>query len=110
MASVPVAYTATMERAIAQLEKDLKALFPESLWNDLHLQINSVGREHCGARTHGECCGGVRLTRHCRLAGRRDVRLTKRGVEPHAAAGVCGLGVGISRPGSRPLPLMISPK
>ena len=37
---------------VEQTEKDLKALFPESLWNDLHLQIIFFGREHCAAQRH----------------------------------------------------------
>ena len=37
---------------VVQTEKDLKALFPESLWNKLHLQIIFFGREYCPARGH----------------------------------------------------------
>jgi len=37
---------------VVQTEKDLKRLFPESSWNDLHLQIIFFGREHCPARNH----------------------------------------------------------
>ena len=33
-------------------EKDLKAVFPEDAWNDLHLQIIFFGREYCPARFH----------------------------------------------------------
>lgn len=35
---------------VLQTEKDLKKLFPESEWNDLHLQIIFYGREYCTAR------------------------------------------------------------
>lgn len=35
---------------VVQTEKDLKRLFPENRWNDLHLQIIYYGREHCTAR------------------------------------------------------------
>ncbi|MEO0510599.1 MAG: endonuclease III [Verrucomicrobiota bacterium] len=35
---------------VVQTEKDLKRLFPERAWNDLHLQIIFYGREHCTAR------------------------------------------------------------
>lgn len=35
---------------VAQTEKDLKRLFPEKLWNALHLQIIFYGREFCSAR------------------------------------------------------------
>ncbi len=33
-------------------ERDLKRIFDEALWNDLHLQIIYFGREHCPARGH----------------------------------------------------------
>ena len=33
-------------------EKDCKRLFPEELWNKLHLQIIFFGREYCKARPH----------------------------------------------------------
>ena len=35
---------------VTQTEKDLKRLFPEEAWNDLHLQIIFYGREFCTAR------------------------------------------------------------
>lgn len=35
---------------VVQTEKDAKRLFPESLWNKLHLQIIYYGREYCPAR------------------------------------------------------------
>ena len=45
-------------RNVAQTEKDLKRLFPEALWNALHLQIIYYGREHCTARgCDGTVCG-----------------------------------------------------
>lgn len=37
---------------VDQTEKDLKALFPASKWNKLHLQIIFFGREYCKARGH----------------------------------------------------------
>ena len=42
---------------VDQTERDLKALFPEQLWNKLHLQIIFYGREYCPARGHdiGKC-------------------------------------------------------
>ncbi len=39
-------------RNVVQTERDLKALFPEQAWNDLHLQFIYFGREHCPARGH----------------------------------------------------------
>lgn len=37
---------------VVQTENDLKAIFPESIWNDIHLQIIFFGREHCPAQRH----------------------------------------------------------
>ena len=33
-------------------ERDLRRIFPEKSWRDLHLQIIYFGRQHCPARTH----------------------------------------------------------
>lgn len=44
-------------RSVVQTERDLKSLFPEPSWNDLHLQIIFYGREHCSARgCNGTIC------------------------------------------------------
>lgn len=40
----------TNGKNVVQTEKDLKRLFDESIWNDLHLQIIFYGREFCTAR------------------------------------------------------------
>ncbi len=40
----------TNGKSVIQTEKDLKRLFPISLWNKLHLQIIFYGREYCTAR------------------------------------------------------------
>lgn len=37
---------------VEQTEKDLKKIFPENIWNILHLQIIYYGREYCMARGH----------------------------------------------------------
>jgi len=42
----------TNGKNVVQTEKDLKRLFPEEIWNKLHLQIIFFGREHCPARGH----------------------------------------------------------
>jgi endonuclease-3 len=47
----------TSGKNVTQTERDLKRLFLESSWNDLHLQIIFYGREHCSA--HG--CDGRNL-------------------------------------------------
>ena len=47
----------TNGKNVAQTEKDLKKLFPEKLWNKLHLQIIFYGREYCTARgCNGTIC------------------------------------------------------
>ncbi|MEM9368477.1 MAG: endonuclease III [Planctomycetota bacterium] len=48
----------TNGKSVQQTEADLKKLFPESSWNELHLQIIFYGREHCTARgCDGTRCG-----------------------------------------------------
>ncbi len=42
----------TNGKNVEKTEKDLKALFPESSWNKLHLQIIFFGRSYCPARGH----------------------------------------------------------
>ncbi len=39
-------------KSVEQTERDLKAIFPESTWIKLHLQIIYFGREYCKARGH----------------------------------------------------------
>lgn len=51
----------TSGKNVVQTERDLKRIFPESRWNDLHLQIIFYGREYCTA--HG--CDG-RVCQICR--------------------------------------------
>ncbi len=61
-------------RNVEQTERDLKALFPMSSWNLLHLQIIYYGREHCTARG---CNGTICLI--CReLYPRRRTAVTVR--------------------------------
>ena len=40
----------TNGKNVTQTEKDAKRLFPEAVWNDLHLQIIWYGRQYCQAR------------------------------------------------------------
>jgi endonuclease-3 len=42
----------TNGKNVEQTEKDAKRLFPEAIWNKLHLQIIFFGREYCPARGH----------------------------------------------------------
>tara|TARA_Y100000590_G_scaffold470732_1_gene668940 strand:+ start:5588 stop:6241 length:654 start_codon:yes stop_codon:yes gene_type:complete len=45
----------TNGKNVMQTERDLKKIFPENLWNKLHLQIIFYGREYCQARS----CFGI---------------------------------------------------
>lgn len=40
------------DTTVERTERDLKAVFPESTWSKVHLQIIFFGREHCPARFH----------------------------------------------------------
>ncbi len=40
----------TTGQSVSRTEQDLKRLFPEALWNQLHLRIIFYGREYCSAR------------------------------------------------------------
>ena len=40
----------TNGKNVKQTENDLKSLFPEDIWNKLHLQIIYYGREYCSAK------------------------------------------------------------
>ncbi|MFT5692098.1 MAG: endonuclease-3 [Oceanicoccus sp.] len=60
---------------VVQTEKDLKRLFPEDLWNALHLQIIFYGREFCSARG---CDGTVcNICRTC-YPSRKRPKITKK--------------------------------
>lgn len=62
-------------RNVVQTERDLKKLFPQDHWNQLHLRIIYYGREHCTARG---CDGTVcEICRTLFPERRRAVRLTK---------------------------------
>ena len=53
---------------VQQTEKDLKGLFPEERWNQLHLQLIYFGREHCPARGHDPHSCPL-----CSAVGRREL-------------------------------------
>tara|TARA_B100000676_G_scaffold311024_1_gene379434 strand:+ start:2920 stop:3624 length:705 start_codon:yes stop_codon:yes gene_type:complete len=65
----------TNGESVVQTEKDLKELFPEKLWNDLHLQIIFYGREYCTARS----CYGLEclICRGCYPRRKSPVRTLK---------------------------------
>ncbi len=47
----------TAGKNVLETERDLKSLFPEAHWNQLHLRIIFYGREHCSARgCNGKIC------------------------------------------------------
>jgi endonuclease-3 len=63
----------TSGRNVVQTERDLKRLFPQEHWNQLHLRIIFYGREHCTARG---CDGTVcPLCREVNPGRRRAVRV-----------------------------------
>lgn len=39
-------------KSVEKTERDLKALFPERIWNRIHLQMIFFGREYCPAQGH----------------------------------------------------------
>ncbi|MCK4935040.1 MAG: endonuclease III [Simkaniaceae bacterium] len=53
---------------VKETERDLKMLFPEKLWNKLHLQIIYYARQYCQARGHKielcPICTELNLTRY----------------------------------------------
>jgi len=65
----------TSGKSVVQTEKDLKRLFPEEKWNDLHLQIIFYGREYCTARgCDGTTC---EICRTCYPNRRKPVKIQK---------------------------------
>jgi endonuclease-3 len=65
----------TSGKNVARTEADLKALFPQSRWNSLHLQIIYYGREYCTARG----CDGTRceICRTCYPRRRKPPKVLK---------------------------------
>ena len=65
----------TRGRNVTETERDLKKVFAESRWNDLHLQIIFYGREHCTARG----CDG-RICEICRTCYplRKHAKITRK--------------------------------
>lgn len=65
----------TAGKNVEQTERDLKRLFPEARWNQLHLRIIFYGREHCTARG---CDGTVCELCRTLFPGRRRAVRTQR--------------------------------
>ncbi|MAZ07514.1 MAG: endonuclease III [Rickettsiales bacterium] len=65
----------TVGKNVKQTEKDLKKLFPEKLWNKLHLQIIFYGRKYCKAR---ECYGlKCNICKYCNPKRTKPIRTKK---------------------------------
>ena len=62
-------------RNVVEVERDLKALWPEETWIKRHLQIIFFGREHCPARNHdlAACpiCGWAATAKRIREEAKR---------------------------------------
>lgn len=65
----------TKGKNVNQTEKDLKKIFPISLWNKLHLQIIFYGREFCTARG----CDGTKceICKKCYPRRRKSFKTNK---------------------------------
>ncbi len=61
-------WTLSTGKNVAETEKHLKAIFPESSWNKLHLQIIYFGRSYCPARGHNPYDCPI-----CSIYGRREM-------------------------------------
>jgi endonuclease-3 len=61
-------WTLSTGQSVERTEADLKRLFPESSWNDLHLRIIYFGREHCPAKGHDP-----RTCPICSVIGRKEL-------------------------------------
>jgi len=61
-------WTLSTGKNVERTEADLKRLFPENTWNDLHLRIIYFGREHCPAKGHDP-----RKCPICSVIGRKEL-------------------------------------
>lgn len=61
-------WTLSTGKSVEQTEADLKKLFPEHTWNDLHLRIIYFGREYCPAKGHDP-----RICPICSVVGRKEL-------------------------------------
>lgn len=61
-------WTLSNGKNVVQTEKDLKRLFPKSIWNKLHIQIILFGREYCPARGHNPLQCPI-----CSVVGRKSL-------------------------------------
>jgi endonuclease-3 len=61
-------WTLSTGKSVEWTEADLKKLFPEHTWNDLHLRFIYFGREHCPAKGHDP-----RKCPICSVVGRKEL-------------------------------------
>ncbi len=61
-------WTLSTGKNVTKTETDLKKLYPDYLWNKLHLQIIFFGREYCPARGHNPNDCPI-----CSIIGRRTM-------------------------------------
>jgi endonuclease-3 len=61
-------WTLSTGKSVDRTEADLKKLFPEEQWADLHLRIIFFGREHCPAKAHDPLKCPI-----CSVIGRRSL-------------------------------------
>lgn len=72
--------------SVEKTERDLKALFPESAWERLHLQWIHFGRERCPAQRHDPtACPICSWAAPKGRAGERDVSACPAAAKPRAA-------------------------
>ncbi|HNR54113.1 MAG TPA: endonuclease III [Flavobacteriales bacterium] len=61
-------WTLSTGHSVERTEADLKRLFPEETWNDLHLRIIYFGREYCPAKGHDPLKCPI-----CSVLGRKEL-------------------------------------
>ncbi|MEZ4789259.1 MAG: endonuclease III [Flavobacteriales bacterium] len=61
-------WTLSTGKSVEHTEADLKRIFPEESWNDLHLRIIYFGREYCPAKGHDP-----RKCPICSVVGRKEL-------------------------------------
>ena len=53
---------------VIKTESDCKKIFPQNIWNKLHLQMIYFGREYCPARRHNPMICPI-----CSVVGRKSL-------------------------------------